>query len=199
MPFYIYHYYILVALNYQHLDKICFLNDAKFSDNGGCGYVLKPEFLRTPNPNYSPNLSIPSNICLNPKRIIMTIISGQHIPRPGGSNEGNIVKPYVNVKINGHPNDVPENEHTTDWVQKNGFNPFWNKTFQFFIKAPALAFLELTVKHKRSVTKIGERIGIDATIGAFTCPVNLLCEGKYHGSIEHPFYHLVITVGGQRG
>ena len=108
---------------------------------------------------------------------MITIISGHHIPRPGGSNEGNIVRPYVKVKIRGHPSET-ENTHNTDWVQQNGFNPFWNKTFQFLVKAPALAFLELTVKDKRSVTKIGERMGKDAIIGAFTCAVNMLCHGR---------------------
>lgn len=26
-----------------------FINEAKFRDNGGCGYVLKPDFLRLPD------------------------------------------------------------------------------------------------------------------------------------------------------
>ena len=170
-----------MALNYQHRDKMCFLNDAKFRDNGGCGYILKPEFLRTPNPNYSP-MSLPNNISLNPKRIVLTIISGQHIPRRGGVDQGNIVRPYVKAKIYGHPDD-DKNTNNTDWVENNGFNPFWNKTFQFYIKAPALALLLLTVKDKRSFTKIGEKMGKDKTIGAFSCPVNMLCHGMYYHRI----------------
>ncbi len=35
-----------MALNYQTEDKPNLYNRAKFADNGGCGYVLKPEFLR---------------------------------------------------------------------------------------------------------------------------------------------------------
>jgi hypothetical protein len=36
----------IVALNYQTDDKHNVINRARFSDNGGCGFVLKPDFLR---------------------------------------------------------------------------------------------------------------------------------------------------------
>lgn len=35
----------MVALNYQTGDKPMQLNQAKFRDNGACGYLLKPEFM----------------------------------------------------------------------------------------------------------------------------------------------------------
>ena len=44
-----------MALNYQTEDKQNFINRARFSDNGGCGYVLKPQFLRDYSISYSPN------------------------------------------------------------------------------------------------------------------------------------------------
>ena len=46
---------ISVALNYQTEDKQNFINRARFSDNAGCGYVLKPDFLRDNSIAYSPN------------------------------------------------------------------------------------------------------------------------------------------------
>ena len=45
----------IVALNYQTEDKQNFINCARFSDNGGCGYILKPDFLRDSSISYSPN------------------------------------------------------------------------------------------------------------------------------------------------
>ncbi len=36
----------LVALNYQAEDRPLMLNRAMFRQNGGCGYVLKPQVLR---------------------------------------------------------------------------------------------------------------------------------------------------------
>lgn len=35
----------MIALNYQTPDKSMQLNQAKFRDNGACGFVLKPEFM----------------------------------------------------------------------------------------------------------------------------------------------------------
>ena len=163
-----------VALNYQKQDRKCFLNDAQFSQNGGCGYVLKPEYLTRPNPNYSP-LKIPSNIELNPRLLYITIISGQHIPK---GNKDSIAAPYVKLKILGH-NDEKETRQLSTIVSKNGFNPFWNETFYFFIKAPDLAFLQLTVKDKQNLSvRIREKIKSDPDVGSFVCPINLLHQGK---------------------
>lgn len=38
-----------MALNYQGHGKPVFINEAKFRDNGACGFVLKPDFLRLPD------------------------------------------------------------------------------------------------------------------------------------------------------
>ena len=35
-----------VALNWQRWDKAMWVNEGKFLDNGGCGYVLKPDWMR---------------------------------------------------------------------------------------------------------------------------------------------------------
>ncbi|CAM9985359.1 unnamed protein product [Ectocarpus sp. 8 AP-2014] len=40
----------IVALNYQTSGTPMRLNDGKFRDNGECGYLLKPECLRTGSP-----------------------------------------------------------------------------------------------------------------------------------------------------
>lgn len=37
---------LAVALNYQTPDEPMQLNRGLFGDNGGCGYVLKPDFMR---------------------------------------------------------------------------------------------------------------------------------------------------------
>ena len=42
----------MTALNFQTGDKPMQLNQAKFMQNGGCGYVLRPEYMF--NSNYSP-------------------------------------------------------------------------------------------------------------------------------------------------
>lgn len=44
----------IVALNYQTSGTSMRLNEGKFRDNGGCGYVLKPRCLRRGTP-FSPD------------------------------------------------------------------------------------------------------------------------------------------------
>ncbi|NWX33182.1 PLCZ1 phosphodiesterase, partial [Notiomystis cincta] len=44
----------MVALNFQTPGTQMELQDGKFLDNGGCGYVLKPEFLRDCNTTFTP-------------------------------------------------------------------------------------------------------------------------------------------------
>ena len=167
-----YHFSIvLVALNYQTDDKQNFLNRARFSDNGGCGYVLKPEFLNEPDPNYSPCSPFILQV-EKEKRVKVTVISGQHIPRPDGSLSGEVIDPYVKVRIRGHPDDTNSgNKGKTEYVKNNGFNPVWNASFDFNVKVSSLAFLEFRVKdHAKS--------GTDHDLGAFSCPLNMILPGK---------------------
>ncbi len=58
---------VSVALNYQTDDLQNLLNRAWFSGNGGCGYILKPEYLRyrLPNFRYSGTGSLTSVTSLN--------------------------------------------------------------------------------------------------------------------------------------
>ena len=43
---------ILVALNYQTACREMQLNQGLFRNNGGCGYVLKPSFMRNGKKDY---------------------------------------------------------------------------------------------------------------------------------------------------
>ena len=38
-------------------DKHMWLNEGRFLDNGKCGYILKPEFFRTPGATFDPNMT----------------------------------------------------------------------------------------------------------------------------------------------
>jgi len=92
----------IVALNYQTEDKANLYNRALFSDNGGCGFVLKPEFLRQPKsfPEYLPAGDEPG-LPKDPYplwRLRLQVISGQHIPKPEGEVRGEIIDPYVKVR-----------------------------------------------------------------------------------------------------
>ncbi len=157
----------LVALNYQTEDKANLFNRARFLDNGGCGFVLKPNFLRNVEDfEYSP-LS-PAGL-LTPKWTVkIQVVSGQHIPKP--SLSGEVIDPYVKVRIRGHPDDAG-NKAKTEHVQNNGFNPVWAENFVFNVYVPQLAFLEFKVKDHSST-------GSDKDIGSFCAPLTMLREGK---------------------
>jgi len=163
----------IVALNYQTDDRQNHLNRAMFAANGGCGYILKPKFLRDPSINYSPTSPSGLDRSLFPSLILsLEVLSGQHIPRPHGADEGEVIDPYVEIKIRGHPDDYedPENHRETEAVHNNGFNPSWKQSFVFNIKVPELAFIEFKVKdHSHS--------GKDQHLGSYAIKVTNLQEG----------------------
>ena len=103
---------------------------------------------------------------------LLQVISGQHLPRPDGETDGDVIDPYVKVRIRGHPDDEnSNNKRKTEHVKNNGFHPVWDAGyFKFHVKVPQLAFIEFKVKdHSRS--------GSDKEIGSHVCPVEALQEG----------------------
>ena len=82
-------------------------------------------------------------------RLVLTVdvLSGQHIPKPEDDERGEVIDPYIELKIRGHADDFnnPDNKQQTKAVRNNGFNPTWRESFQFNITLPDLAFLELKV------------------------------------------------------
>lgn len=109
----------LVALNYQTRDKPMLFNEALFALNGNCGYVLKAEYLRKGHQYGTSGRSSVVNAPTNKvKRVKIRIISGQHIPKPGNTLVGEVIDPYVKVKVYGHSAD--KFECRTEAVRNNG-------------------------------------------------------------------------------
>jgi Phosphatidylinositol-specific phospholipase C, Y domain/C2 domain len=111
----------LVALNYQTPGLPMQLNDGKFKENGGCGYVLKPEYMRS----FAAEPSKPIILHVN-------IISGIQLPKPLDSNTGglkmitkDILDPFVQVSVFGISRDTAE--YRTKTVPNNGYNPVWDQ------------------------------------------------------------------------
>ena len=88
------------------------LNEAKFAPNGHCGYILKPKYLR--GIYYARN----EPEFINIKKIKITIISGQHIPKATKTIKDDIVDPYVILRMYGHSDDHAK--HATKVVKNNG-------------------------------------------------------------------------------
>ena len=72
----------MIALNWQTEDSYMAMNRGKFAQNGSCGYVLKPEFLReastSKNQLYSPYMLPGSQQCSCNKRKKWNHSHGQH-------------------------------------------------------------------------------------------------------------------------
>lgn len=132
----------IVALNYQTGSLPVWLNQGKFSDNGGCGYVLKPEVLQRVN------ASLPEKWDAQPKQVLneltVTVVSGHYLPKPlGKSVRSEVIDPYVQVGLHGVAADTAKFE--TKSIDNNGFNPSWNEKFTFKITAPELALVSFIV------------------------------------------------------
>ncbi|XP_041507918.1 1-phosphatidylinositol 4,5-bisphosphate phosphodiesterase eta-2-like isoform X1 [Microtus oregoni] len=133
----------MVALNYQSEGRMLQLNRAKFSANGGCGYVLKPRCMR--QGVFNPNSEDPLPGQLK-KQLALRIISGQQLPKPRDSvlgDRGEIIDPFVEVEVIGLPVDCSKEQ--TRVVDDNGFNPMWEETLVFTVHMPEIALVRFLV------------------------------------------------------
>ncbi|KAM9296163.1 1-phosphatidylinositol 4,5-bisphosphate phosphodiesterase gamma-1 [Gastrophryne carolinensis] len=127
----------LVALNFQTPDKPMQMNQALFQSGGRCGYVQQPGTMRDEvfDPFDKCSLRTVEAII-----ICVEILGARHLPKNGRG----IVCPFVEVEICGAEYDNTKSK--TEFVVDNGLNPVWpQKTFQFPISNPDLAFLRFVV------------------------------------------------------
>ncbi len=193
-----------MALNYQTEDKQNFINRARFADNGKCGFVLKPDFLRDSEISYCPvSPSLLSAKDYPPMKIEVTIVSGQHIPKPNGSLEGEVIDPYVKVKsslnpfsydncklrihrfkvrLRGHPEDERDFEHEEDGKKlkknKGKTEHVPNNGFNPVWKE-TFSFTSTVPDLAFLEFKVKDysKSGTDKDIGAFCSPLSMIQEG----------------------
>ncbi|XP_061090272.1 1-phosphatidylinositol 4,5-bisphosphate phosphodiesterase delta-4-like isoform X2 [Conger conger] len=159
----------LVALNFQTAGEEMDLNDGLFSQNGRCGYVLKPKFLRNCDRRFDPE-SPQDREEYQPIRLDIQVISGQQFPKVG-KKEGSIVDPLVRVEVHGVPMDQANQE--TRHIDNNGFNPLWYDTVQFLLHAPELALVRFVVEDYDHTSK-------NDFIGQYTLPFTCIQPGYRH-------------------
>ena len=130
----------LLAMNIQTYDEGMRLNRCKFKQNGQCGYILKPLCLRQEG--------VPRQFNDN-KMLVVKVLCGIQLPKPGNSKKGEVIDPYVELFINGlESDDTSSKRKSTKVVDDNGFNPRWNEVFTFPIQAVELASLTIRVMEK---------------------------------------------------
>lgn len=159
----------LAALNFQNDGDMMSLNYGKFLDNGGCGYVLKPNYLL----NAEQTDFNPWTCQVNydrPLTLTLTIISGQFLPR-SSLKSSDIPDSYVRISTHGLPCD--QSEHQTHVIENNGFDPLWNETFHFRIRYPQMCLLYLSVMDN-------DPLSTDDRLGFFCAPMKLIQRGYRH-------------------
>uniref|UniRef100_A0A8C6TGP2 Phosphoinositide phospholipase C n=1 Tax=Neogobius melanostomus TaxID=47308 RepID=A0A8C6TGP2_9GOBI len=159
----------LVALNFQTAGLEMDLNDGLFRQNGGCGFVLKPEFMRKTDSEFSPERP-ESRPGYRPLRLSIQVLSGQQFPKVN-QKEGSIVDPLVRVELYGVPKDQSRDE--TSYINNNGFNPAWNETLNFVVHVPDLALVRFVVEDYDKASR-------NDFIGQFTLPFTSLQPGYRH-------------------
>lgn len=164
----------IVALNYQTPDRAMQLNQGKFKQNGRCGVILKPACLRNVGSGFNPNdvATIPPDV--KAKKLTITVISGQQLPKPEGQLKGEIIDPYVTVEVTGIPKD--QASFKTKVIDDNGFNPKWDTTFTFNVRFPELAIVRFVVMDKD--------VNADDFIGQYTINMSDLRQGYRHLHLE---------------
>ncbi|KAM7407825.1 hypothetical protein PAMA_003540 [Pampus argenteus] len=159
----------IVALNFQTAGLEMDLNDGLFRQNGCCGYVLKPDFMRDGNTQFSPEKP-EERQDYKPLRLSIQVISGQQLPKVN-QKEGSIVDPLVRVEIYGVPQDQAKEE--TSHINNNGFNPVWNETLNFVIHTPELALVRFVVEDYDKASR-------NDFMGQFTLPFTCIQAGYRH-------------------
>ncbi|XP_036314765.1 1-phosphatidylinositol 4,5-bisphosphate phosphodiesterase zeta-1, partial [Pipistrellus kuhlii] len=153
----------MVALNFQTPGMPMDIQNGKFLDNGGSGYILKPQFLRDIETKFNPK-DIPENS--KPVTLTIKVISGIQLP-PSVHSSSNKADVLVIIEIFGVPND--EVKQQTRVIKRNAFSPRWNETFTFIIQVPELALIRFVVESQNVIAE-------NEFLGQYTLP--LLCMGK---------------------
>ncbi|XP_070611076.1 1-phosphatidylinositol 4,5-bisphosphate phosphodiesterase zeta-1-like [Erythrolamprus reginae] len=157
----------LVALNFQTPGVQMDLLIGKFLDNGGSGYVLKPEFLRRKDSAFDP-FSVGDRY--NPITLTIKIISGYQLP-PSNLSKSNKADPLVKIEIHGVPVDMTKRQ--TSAIKNNALNPRWNETFTFTVQVPDLALIRFVVEDQMAVIA-------NDFLGQFTLPLLSMNKGYRH-------------------
>jgi len=130
----------MVALNIQTSGERLRVNDGRFRENGGVGYVMKPSIL------IMTDETIPRSTHLEVK-----ILSGSCLPKPDGLSTGECIDPYVKISLfDCHDGKEVESSQSTNSVIKNGFSPIFNfeDSFHFDVKNSDVAVMQWTVWDK---------------------------------------------------
>lgn len=177
----------MVSLNFQTSDLPMQLNQGKFEYNGGCGYLLKPDFMRRPDKDFDPFADAPVDGVIA-AQCSVKVIAGQFL-------SDRKVGTYVEVDMYGLPSDTVKKEFRTRLVPNNGLNPVYNEDPFVFRKVvlPDLAVLRFGV-YEESGKMIGQRILPLDGLQAGYRHVSLRTEANFPMSLPMLFVNIELKI-----
>ncbi|XP_069807283.1 1-phosphatidylinositol 4,5-bisphosphate phosphodiesterase zeta-1 [Dendropsophus ebraccatus] len=157
----------MVALNYQTPGIPMDLYMGRFLDNGGCGYVLKPEFLQDDKFAFDPEKSTRRN---PPMLLTIKVISGFLLPH-GSASTINSAELIAKVEIYGMPPDMAQQR--TQAVKHGALNPQWQQSMTFFVQVPELALVRFSLEDRLPLIR-------NEFLGQYTLPLTSMAKGYRH-------------------
>ena len=154
----------MAALNIQTPDEALLINDGRFRENGGVGYVLKPSILMMKD-QMEPRST----------HVEVKILSGSCLPKPKGLSSGECIDPYVKISLfDCHDGKELNSYQTTNAVLNNGFSPIWNfeESFHFDVKNSSVAVMQFTVWNKNA-----SALSDDEIIASSSVPISCMRQG----------------------
>ncbi|XP_074593027.1 no receptor potential A [Brevipalpus obovatus] len=177
----------MVALNFQTADLPMQLNQGKFEYNGGCGYLLKPDFMRRKDRIFDPFAESPVDGVIA-AQCSVRVISGQFL-------SDKKVGTYVEVDMYGLPTDTIRKEFRTRMVPNNGLNPVYNEEPFVFRKVvlPDLAVIRIGVYDENGKI-LGQRILPMDGLQAGYRHISLRTEGNFPMSLPMLFICIELKI-----
>ena len=122
------------------------------------------------------------------------LVSGYHLPNATNRPAGDIIEPYVKMRVHGHPSDTYE--WTSATVPRNGFNPLWNEVATFKLSYPEYTLIEFKVTNAKLSLKCSMQIlqvksktkivgGQDDHLGSYIIALPLMRKGYRNISLEN--------------
>ncbi|XP_054720768.1 1-phosphatidylinositol 4,5-bisphosphate phosphodiesterase gamma-1-like [Uloborus diversus] len=161
----------MAALNYQTPDKAMQLNQARFLQNGRCGYVLKPSFMLDEAFDPYDKTTLQG---VKPIVVTLEIIAARHLMK---FTKG-IISPFFEIEIVGAEYDC--NRFKTTTKEDNGFNPVWKESFTFIIYNKDLALI-------RFVAQYIDVFGDSNFLAQTSYPVNCLRAGYRSVALKNEY------------
>eukprot|EP01065_Artemidia_motanka_P029814 TRINITY_DN35883_c0_g1_i1.p1 TRINITY_DN35883_c0_g1~~TRINITY_DN35883_c0_g1_i1.p1 ORF type:complete len:1040 (+),score=255.96 TRINITY_DN35883_c0_g1_i1:76-3195(+) len=157
----------LVAMNHQKTDANLSLYLSKFKDNGGCGYVLKPERLRGVG---VPNV-LRTTDCGPASTFAVTVVSGLRLYRRSVCGDDEHFAPHVTASVRGLRRKSPGEDDDCREPQSSPASELctWQHTWKFELRCPDMATLCLSASCHRG--------GREVILGEAMLPVHLTVPG----------------------